>query len=178
VRNALYGLAGAVVVLVAIASWQARTSAGPVSFDPTPMPFAATDRTVSAGGAPLSVRCRPGEQAVVRQKLVSGTAATVVECMPPAGAAWASPAASPPPDLVGVRQPRVVRAGYEFPVAPRREVRRAAAPRRNWGRTALVIGGSAGAGAGVGGLAGGRKGALIGAAIGGGAATLFEALKR
>ena len=42
----------------------------------------------------------------------------------------------------------------------------------------LVIGGSAGAGAGVGGLAGGKKGALIGAAIGGGAASIYEAVKR
>ncbi|HXT68672.1 MAG TPA: hypothetical protein VN700_02895 [Vicinamibacterales bacterium] len=51
-------------------------------------------------------------------------------------------------------------------------------PKRSWQKTALVIGGSAGAGAGVGALAGGKKGALIGAAIGGGAASLFEAIKR
>jgi len=50
--------------------------------------------------------------------------------------------------------------------------------RRSWKKTALVIGGSAGAGAGVGAIAGGKKGALIGAAIGGGGASLFEAIKR
>jgi hypothetical protein len=48
------------------------------------------------------------------------------------------------------------------------------APRRNWKKTALVIGGSAASAAGIGGLIGGRKGALIGAAIGGGAGTVYE----
>jgi hypothetical protein len=83
------------------------------------------------------------------------------------------------PGLLEVQRPRVVPATYEVPApAPRRALRREPTSRRNWPRTALVIGGSAGAGAGIGGLAGGKKGALIGAAIGGGAATLFEALKK
>jgi uncharacterized protein YcfJ len=60
--------------------------------------------------------------------------------------------------------------------APRRaqvvQVRRG--PRRDWRRTAMVIGGSTATGAGVGGIFGGKKGALIGAAIGGGASTIFE----
>jgi hypothetical protein len=49
---------------------------------------------------------------------------------------------------------------------------------RSWGKTAMVIGGSAAGGAGVGGIVGGKKGALIGAAIGGGAASIFEATQR
>jgi len=49
---------------------------------------------------------------------------------------------------------------------------------RSWGKTAMVIGGSAGGGAGIGGLIGGKKGALIEAAIGGGAATIYESTKR
>lgn len=49
---------------------------------------------------------------------------------------------------------------------------------RSWGKTAMIIGGSAGGGAGIGGLIGGKKGALIGAAIGGGAATIYESAKR
>jgi hypothetical protein len=56
--------------------------------------------------------------------------------------------------------------------APPTIVRRA--PRRDWVRTALIIGGSSAAGAGVGGLIGGKKGALIGAAIGGGASALIQ----
>jgi hypothetical protein len=56
------------------------------------------------------------------------------------------------------------------------EVRRE--PERSWGKTAMVIGGSAAGGAGVGGIVGGKKGALIGAAIGGGAASIFEATQR
>ena len=49
---------------------------------------------------------------------------------------------------------------------------------RSWGKTAMVIGGSAAGGAGVGGIVGGKKGALIGAAIGGGASALYETTKR
>jgi hypothetical protein len=49
---------------------------------------------------------------------------------------------------------------------------------RTWGKTAMVIGGSAAGGAGVGGLLGGAKGAMIGAAIGGGAASIYEAGQR
>jgi len=51
-------------------------------------------------------------------------------------------------------------------------------PRRDWKKTALVIGGSTAAGAGLGGIFGGKKGALIGAAIGGGGSTLWEAIHK
>ena len=65
----------------------------------------------------------------------------------------------------------------EAPVrpAPRRAIARA--PKRDWVRTAMIIGGSSAAGAGVGGLIAGKKGALIGAAIGGGAGTLLQAAR-
>jgi hypothetical protein len=49
---------------------------------------------------------------------------------------------------------------------------------RSWGKTALIVGGSAASGAGVGALIGGKKGALAGAAIGGGAASIYEATRR
>ena len=51
-------------------------------------------------------------------------------------------------------------------------------PRRDWKKTALVIGGSTAGAAGLGAVFGGKKGALIGAAIGGGASTIYEATKR
>ena len=51
-------------------------------------------------------------------------------------------------------------------------------PQRSWQKSALLIGGSAGTGAGVGALIGGKKGALAGAAIGGGAAAIFDQVKR
>ena len=85
-----------------------------------------------------------------------------------------------------VQAPGYAPAVYTAPVAPVRAaapVRRTTAaarvqPRRSWQKTALVIGGSAGAGAGIGALIGGKKGALIGAALGGGSASIFEAVKR
>lgn len=64
------------------------------------------------------------------------------------------------------------------PVQERVVVREAAQPKRSWGKTALIIGGSAASGAGVGAVVGGKKGALAGAAIGGGAASIYEAIKR
>jgi len=51
-------------------------------------------------------------------------------------------------------------------------------PERTWGKTAMIIGGSAASGAGVGGIVGGKKGAIVCAAIGGGAASIFEATRR
>ena len=68
-------------------------------------------------------------------------------------------------------------------VADEREVatenaRAAEDENRTWGKTAMIIGGSAAGGAGVGGIVGGKKGALIGAAIGGGAASIYEATQR
>ncbi len=80
-------------------------------------------------------------------------------------------------NLVQLDTPRAVPVRY-VPSSPRRVAYRETKPRRNWVKTALVIGGSAGAGAGIGALAGGKKGALVGAAVGGGAASLFEAFKR
>jgi hypothetical protein len=67
------------------------------------------------------------------------------------------------------------------PVVRRAATQRVASevqPRRTWQKSALLIGGSAGAGAGVGALMGGKKGALAGAAIGGGAAAIFDQVKR
>ena len=71
-------------------------------------------------------------------------------------------------------------------VSERPVVRRVAAqrvssearPQRTWQKSALLIGGSAGAGAGLGAVMGGRKGALAGAALGGGAAAIYDQAKR
>lgn len=63
----------------------------------------------------------------------------------------------------------------ERPVQRRTVVERA--PRRDWKKTAMIIGGSSATGAGVGAIFGGKKGALIGAAIGGGASTIWQTTK-
>lgn len=49
---------------------------------------------------------------------------------------------------------------------------------RSWGKSAIIVGGSAATGAGIGGILGGAKGALIGAAIGGGGAAIYEGTKQ
>jgi len=81
------------------------------------------------------------------------------------------------PALARFAPPRPVQVADVAPV-PRQvsSTRRAAErPKRDWKKTAMVIGGTSAAGAGLGGLFGGKKGALIGAAIGGGASALYEA---
>ena len=62
------------------------------------------------------------------------------------------------------------------PVVRRRVATRTVdrAPRRDWKKTALVVGGSTATAAGIGGLIGGKKGALVGAALRGGVGTLYE----
>jgi hypothetical protein len=86
------------------------------------------------------------------------------------------PAATYQPAVIREVQP--VQTVVRTQAAPRRTTYVERAPRRDWKKTALVIGGSTATGAGIGGAVGGKKGALIGAAIGGGASTLFEATKK
>jgi hypothetical protein len=182
VRTTAAAFLGALLAVLGLAVWQARASA----------PAAPAEGAVSgpawaeAGVAGVQetapatrVRCAPGQQAVIHQTLVAGRMAADAECvdapLQAPRAAYAAQMATA--DIV--EYPRAVPARVVQEPAPvRRAPRRAAASGRSWKKTALVIGGSAGAGAGVGALAGGKKGALIGAAIGGGAATLYEATKR
>lgn len=73
-----------------------------------------------------------------------------------------------------------VRTVETAPVVTRRVATRTTevrAPRRDWKKTALVVGGSTATAAGIGGLIGGKKGALVGAALGGGVSTLYETTK-
>jgi hypothetical protein len=138
----------------------------------------------------VAVNCEPRQQALVRQTIHNGELQVNIQCVnggaQPVG--YVDEYGRPLPatgmvtmPAVYTEEPRLVPAVY----APRSAVRQTSAPRtlssrskRSWQKTALVIGGSAGAGAGVGALIGGKKGALIGAAIGGGGAGLLEALKR
>jgi hypothetical protein len=136
--------------------------------------------------APTLVDCEPGQRAVLQQTVVDGREIARVACVTEQVAApvvYGTPVSyyesrpfSPQPDIVQrpavqqvVTRPRATRVA-----STRREVE----PTRSWKKTALIIGGSTGAGAGVGAIAGGKKGALIGAAIGGGAASIYEAMKR
>ncbi len=71
---------------------------------------------------------------------------------------------------------RATRGSYRTPgdYAERPAVTRG----RDWQKSAVIIGSSAGIGAGVGAAAGGKKGALIGAAIGGGSAAIWDQVTR
>jgi hypothetical protein len=170
---------GALAALVLVTAWHGRTSADERA-------AAGADAKVAAlqadetGGLPVNVQCAQGQRALVRQLATPQGTASSVECVSAFeqdalvanGVLLSAPNAYTP-------SPRVVPA-VATTAAPERVVyrERRAPSGRSWKKTAMVIGGSAGAGAGVGALAGGKKGALIGAAIGGGAATLYEAAKR
>jgi len=171
VKSVIAGIGGALLATLAVAAYQTRTAAPAL---PVSSPLAADTFAAAPESPPLSIDCEPGQQATVRQVISDGQLVTAAEC------SGTATRAAPARDLVGMSPGRAVPAVYAPAVA-------APAPRvvsvreernRDWKKTALVIGGSAGAGAGIGALAGGKKGALIGAAIGGGAATVYEVTKK
>lgn len=127
------------------------------------------------------VSCEPSQQVVVRHTVVNNELQVATQCVGTTRA-MSDDYMSAGPRPVYVTD-RMVTATAPRVVSGAAPVRRVAAAtqsesKRSWQKTAMVIGGSAGAGAGVGGIAGGKKGALIGAAIGGGVASIFEAIKR
>ena len=180
--SAVGGVVAGAVALVATAQGRAPDPAwsqNPAA--PYVQTAASTEGSSLMAGAPALVQCEPHQEAVLQRAFVGGREVAQVACVtrqpvqampyaatPYAPAEYVQPVAYGQPDIVE----RPVRQ-----VQTRRVVRETA-PRRTWQKTALVIGGSAGAGAGVGAIAGGKKGALIGAAIGGGAASIYEAMKR
>lgn len=145
--------------------------------DPAVVQTANDADVARPAGAPpqLEVRCAPGQEARIRQL----GATTAGECVDAAVASYEGLASAPYATRAALVYPAVgdVVAPAAPRPAPRTIVVRDTRPRRDWGRTALVIGGSSAAGAGIGGLIGGKKGALVGAALAGAAGTLYE-LKR
>ncbi len=186
--SALGGLvAGGIALLAAGQAQSARAIADPIG-----MPMA---QTVAQSTAP-SVQCAPYQQATMARVIMNGREVTTLACvdqlndgmayyqpgqpMVVAPQAYAQPVTyvpvqAPAPTVVQAR-PAVRRVTYrdqDDTVRYEPDTKR-----RSIAKTAMIIGGSAGAGAGVGAIAGGKKGALIGAAIGGGAASIYEATKR
>jgi hypothetical protein len=184
--SAIGGLVAGAVALVATAQGRTVPEATWPNAAQTNAPYAMT--VADARGmnsatttSPTLVQCEPHQEAVLQRSIMANREVAQVTCvtrMAPtayAAAPYAAPVVYAQPDIV---QRPVVRTQT---VRPQRVVYRQAEdvkPKRSWAKTAMIIGGSAGAGAGVGGLAGGKKGALIGAAIGGGAASIYEAVKR
>ena len=186
--SAVGGVVAGVVALVATAQGRAPDAAWSNQVQPT-SPYAMTVANTEAANAPASVvQCEPHHEAVLQRSIVGGREIAQVTCVARAvpSPAYAAPApagyyvpagyvpgAAAQPEIVERPAPRRV-------MQPRRVVsqRQLEQPKRSWKKSALVIGGAAGAGAGVGALAGGKKGALIGAAIGGGSGAIYEAVKR
>jgi hypothetical protein len=155
------------------------------------------------GNGQVMVNCGPGQQAMIRPVLMNGQAISQVECVAAAApvyqqTAYAQPlqpvyaqavapvAAAPQPTYVSYEPapapaPRVVRSSNVRRTSNYRtsgdyvEYRK---PSRDWKKSAIIIGSTAGIGAGVGAAAGGKKGALIGAAIGGGGAAIWDQVTR
>lgn len=139
---------------------------------------AAPGNTLNASSSMFG--CEESQQLVVKQVAVGNELQLAMKCVgtPAQTAAYIGEDAFAP-RAIRVSQPiSTVRTVTAAPATPRTVTRQVEQPKRSWQKTALVIGGSAGAGAGIGGITGGKKGALIGAAIGGGAASIFEAIKR
>lgn len=148
-------------------------------------PWAASAQTDGPTASNTSLSCEPSQQAMVRHTIVRGELQVAMQCVGPVAVSGASvyedDAATPVAYRQAVRTPvveRVVTAPAPVRRTASTATRTQVEPKRSWKKTALVIGGSAGAGAGIGAIAGGKKGALIGAAVGGGAASIFEAIKR
>ena len=160
------------------------------------------------GNGQVMVNCGPGQQAMIRPVLMNGQAVSQVECVAAAApvyqqAAYGQPVASPygqpayPQAVAPVVAPQPTYVSYEPAAAPAPRVVRAPSnvrrtsnyrtsgdyveyrkPSRDWKKSAIIIGSTAGIGAGVGAAAGGKKGALIGAAIGGGGAAIWDQVTR
>jgi hypothetical protein len=142
-----------------------------------PLTAAAPGTSLNASNSMFG--CEESQQLVVKQVAVGSELQLAMKCVDTPARAAAFVDESAVPSAFRVSQPvSAVRTVSAAPAAPRTVSRQVEQPKRSWQKTALVIGGSAGAGAGVGAIAGGKKGALIGAAIGGGAASIFEAIKR
>ena len=185
VGSAIGGLVAGAVALGAAAAM--KPSPAP-AYAPDPNgAYAMTVANTASLNNGASLQCQPYEEAVLRRGFMNGREVTDVTCITRMNGvapaymqpAYAQPVVSQPvyQDNI-VRRPvvRTVQQPARQRVSTREDVRRESD--RSWGKTAMIIGGSAGGGAGIGGLIGGKKGALIGAAIGGGAATIYESTKR
>ena len=191
VGSAIGGLVAGAVALGAAAAM--KPSPAP-AYAPDPNgAYAMTVANTGAmnGAAMPQMQCQPYEEAVLRRAFVGGREVTDVTCITRMGSAYAQPAYAPQAAYAQpVYQPvyrdpivtrpatRTVTPARQRVVSRESDVRAERESGRSWGKTAMIIGGSAGGGAGIGGLIGGKKGALIGAAVGGGAATIYESTKR
>ena len=171
--SAILGVIAIGVLLIAYGVFNPRIPAADSSQVALP---AYADRVSLRDDAPvapqLQLRCEPRQRAVIRQVAGAATGECVDDVLlGDAPRVTRASVAYPVNEVRTIRQVQPVRA---YQSAPRRTPARVDRSGRDWGKTAMVIGGTSAAGAGIGALFGGKKGALIGAALGGGAGTLYE----
>lgn len=174
----LAGVLTVIAVGVLTIAYSLVFSRATIQMNGAAMPAAAAP--LDAWGRPLPVNDAWPSDAYARS--VSASYAPIV----PRSEPWVTAASTDPAPRYSVsheptiaRPTRTVRVvDVDEPVRVTRRATRVERPRRDWKRTAMIIGGTTAASAGVGGLVGGKKGALIGAAIGGGASTLYETTKK
>jgi hypothetical protein len=187
--SALGGLVAGGIALVAGSQAHDTLTRAPYS-NSMVMPVA---QAVAQSATP-GLQCAPNQQATMARVLVNGQELMTLACVERVndGMAYYQPAQPMMAAPMAYAQPVSYVPVQPAPApAPRPAARRVTyreqgdtvryepdAKKRSIAKTAMIIGGSAGAGAGVGAIAGGKKGALIGAAIGGGAASIYEATKR
>jgi hypothetical protein len=189
--------------LITILAGVSACASGPSPQAPTTLGVAqATPTALQASStAPVLLSCPAGQQALMRQVVVSGAVVPQVECVsvgqtPAPGPTTAAVSAVPAAPVAAMMPTYASAPGGGYgPVTPlpvrtssRPQARRVAydddiveyrrPARRSWQKSAVIIGSAAGAGAGVGAATGGKKGALIGAAVGGGAATVWDQVTR
>jgi hypothetical protein len=193
VGSAIGGLVAGGIALIAAGQVSGR------AVPPAPAPYGTPVPAISQPMAP-TVACAPHQEATVARVIVNGSEAVTLTCVDRAPQGYVTyPQAGlvPQARLVSMTDAAVpvetvpVRTVPSAPARPARQVVYRDADddvvryepdvrrdKRSMAKTAMIIGGSAGAGAGVGAIVGGKKGALIGAALGGGAASIYEATKR
>lgn len=139
--------------------------------------FSRDDAIVDLAARPMALPAGTVQGYVMQPVAMQAVAVPAAGMQAVAPAVVSYPYATPASLSVPASEPRSS-APVRASATRARSVSRVEAPRRDWKKTALVIGGSSAAGAGVGGIFGGKKGALIGAAIGGGASTIYETTRK
>lgn len=174
VKNGLMLAAFALLAVVAVLGWTRNPTVASNSFAPYGQPVAYGQQQYGQPYNPnfqqAGVPAAYGTPAAAMNNCVDPRFGYAPVAYAPVGAGYYAPPQYEPVRTVRYR-PRAYRASYrdnDDYVVRRRG--------RSFGKSAAIVGGSAGAGAAIGALAGGGKGAAIGALAGGAGGLLYDRL--